>query len=218
MHKKILAICAALVAFAVAPAMASASPELQTSGGVKVATGTTIKATNTEPTVFTTTSGNITCTSATLEGPLVTNSGKAVEGNIETATFTGTGTSGRCTSTILILGVETQYQVTTKPPYCLVSTGGDVASIRGGKCSEAAKNVVFVLDAFSASGSSLGTCEYTRSSVSTSYATNTSPLVLSTAAEQTFTGPSGFNFCPSSGTLDAKFKVQTSTGGELKIV
>jgi hypothetical protein len=218
MHIKVPAICATLLAFVIAPAMASASPELQTSGGVKVATGTVLKETNAEPIVMTTTSGNITCTSATLEGPLITNSGKAIEGEIDTGTVTGAGTSGRCKSSVTVLGGEVQYQWTLENlKWCKVTTSSHTWYIRGGSCTQAASPIALLFHAY-LGGTLIGTCTYTRTALAFTYVTNQPPVRLASAEGQTFTGPSGFSFCPSSGTLDAKFVVSTSSGGELQIV
>ena len=65
MHKKLIAACVSLVALAALamPALASASPVLTTSAGATVATGTAIKATLSSW-IFTTGSGNVTCTKA----------------------------------------------------------------------------------------------------------------------------------------------------------
>jgi hypothetical protein len=223
MAKKILAICAALVAFAAVPAMASASPELQTSGGVKVATGTAIKATNNGNVVFTTGSGNITCTAASMTGEVVENSGGNIKGTIKTASFTGNhdGTTN-CVTTIF--GI-TMVKVTPENlHWCLTSTTLGAWAIGGGGCSEAAKALQFTLDAFNSNTEAIGTCIYERTTTSGpingTNNTGTSPLELTVTGGNVFTRTGGTlgALCPASGTLDAKFKVQTSTGGELKVV
>jgi len=88
----------ALIAFAAVPALASASPVL-TRAGVAVATGSAITGQSTTV-LFTTSSGTITCQTADLAGTLTKNNGTEVEGEITSASYTGTGTSGRCNSTI----------------------------------------------------------------------------------------------------------------------
>src|SRR4051794_2322286 len=63
MHKKILGICAALVAlaaFAIAPAMAAASPHL-TEGGTPVAVGSKITATGLNSSEFSSGFINVSC-------------------------------------------------------------------------------------------------------------------------------------------------------------
>jgi hypothetical protein len=220
MAKKILAICAALVAFAVVPAVASASPELQTSGGAKVATGTAIKATNVGNVVFTTSVGNITCTSASMTGEVTENSGSSIKGTIKTASFTGThdGTTN-CATTIF--GI-TMVKVTPENlPWCLTSTVFGHWTIRGGGCPEAAKGLRFTLDLFNSSTESIGSCTYERTAASgpiTGTYNAGPPLELTVTAGNVFARVGESFLCPSSGTLDAKFKVQTSAGGELKVV
>jgi hypothetical protein len=225
MAKKILAICAALVAFAAVPAMASASPELQTSGGVKVAVGTQIKATNVGNVVFTTNFGNITCTSSTMTGEVVENSGTSIKGTIKTASFTGNhdGTTNCVTTIPGITMVKVTPEISSPSNHwCLTSTVSPNFSIRGGGCSEAAKGLKFTLDLFNSSTEAIGSCSYERTAASGpitgTYVPNVSPLELTVTGGNVF-ARLGENFlCPSSGTLDAKYKVQTSTGGELKVV
>jgi hypothetical protein len=222
MAKKILAIFTALVAFGAIPAVASASPELQTSGGAKVATGTAIKATNVGNTIFTTGFGNITCTSAEMTGKIHANTGTHILGTIEAAKFTGThdGTT-KCATTIF--GV-TMVEVTPENlHWCLTSGTKGTWSISGGACtSEPASNLKFTLHTYNSSTAFTGSCTYERTAasgpISGTNNTDTSPLELTVTGGNTFTRVSGTTLCPSSGTLDAKFKVQTSTGGELKVV
>jgi hypothetical protein len=223
MAKKILAIFTALVALAAIPAVASASPELQTSGGTKVAAGTAIKATNVGNTIFTTGFGNITCTHAEMTGHIHSNTGNHIEGTITTARFTGThdGTT-KCATTIF--GV-TMVEVTPENlHWCLTAGISPVhgITIRGGPCTGSALPLKFTLHTYNSSTTFTGSCTYERSTASGpitgSYVTNVSPLELTVTGGNTFTRVSGTTLCPSSGTLDAKFKVQTSTGGELKVV
>jgi hypothetical protein len=204
MHKKILAICAALVAFAVAPAMASASPVLQ-EGGVNVATGSGITATASNV-LFTSSLGTVTCTKAVLHGKVSTNSGKLIEGNVESATFTN-NTGGPCTSWA--------GETTVTPenlPWCVqtTSTTNHTFKIRGGGCGAAEKNLQFTLHfpGFS--------CKFSKSGgVTGTYTTGTGTLNSSAAEFALIEG--GF-FCPSSGTLDATtWHLETSNGTALAI-
>jgi len=219
MAKKILAICAALIALAAVPAVASASPELQTSGGTKVAVGTAIKGTNNGNTILTSSFGNVTCTSSTLEGKVTENSGTSIKGEISTATYTGTGPSSRCTTTLIGLnGQNLTAQVTVQNlPYELVSTSGvDRADIQDPTALK------FTFDLFESTGTSAGSCTFERTAaeggIVSSYETNKSPLELTVIENNVFKRVSGTTLCPSTGTLDAKYILRTSTGGELKIV
>src|SRR4051794_30503278 len=102
MAKKILAICAALMAFAAMPAIASAtnSPEL-VENGTRVEVGKFIQATNSGNTLMTDASGNtiLSCEVATMTGSVTKNDGSNIEGNITAATFKNTG-SENCSGSI----------------------------------------------------------------------------------------------------------------------
>jgi hypothetical protein len=206
MHKKILAICAALVAFAALPAMASASPVLQNSG-VTVATGSGIKATNVTNTVMTTSLGNIVCSTSTMAGTLVTNSGTLIEGNIESASFSGTGASGKCTGPFGDVAVTVPSL-----PWCIKTTKtADQFELRGGKCSEGSREVTFILDA------SFGECKYSRASVLGTLTTGGTQAHL-TASGVEFAAEAGNPFgCPSNGKLDMTYKLETTGGAALQI-
>jgi hypothetical protein len=207
MHKKILAICAALVAFVAMPAVASASPEL-VENGARVATGTKITAKNSGNVRLTTSIGTLTCTEAHMGGTLVTNSGKLVEGTIESASFTGPG-GGKCEGS----GFLSSYTVTAEGLHWCVKTTSTVAdtfAIRGGGCNEATRPITFTLHG------EVISCKYSRSEVTGTYNTKTDPLTLTTGASQTFAGDAGNSgFCPSSGTLDAAFNLTTTNGTNL---
>jgi hypothetical protein len=205
MHKKILAICAALVAFAALPAMASASPVLQNSG-TTVATGSGIKATNVGNTVMTTSLGSVECSTSTMAGTLVTNSGTLIEGNIESAAFSGTGENGKCT------GPFGDVTVTVPSlPWCIKTTKTmHQIEIRGGKCSEAPRAVTFILH------SSFGECKYTRASVLGTLTTGGTQAHL-TASGVEFAGETNPFGCPSSGKLDMTYKLETTGGTALQI-
>ncbi|MGN6586940.1 MAG: hypothetical protein ACTHKT_05635, partial [Solirubrobacterales bacterium] len=94
MHKKLMMTCMAIAAFAafvIAPA-ASASPVL-TENGTAVAVGASIEGKNTGEAIFTTTAGNVNCSSAVLKGTVTKNSGTKITGEIPvgSATYKGTG-------------------------------------------------------------------------------------------------------------------------------
>jgi len=211
MHKKLMAACVSLVAFAafaIAPALASASPVL-TSGGSAVAVGSTITGQSTN-TLLTTTSGTITCQTADLAGTLTTNNGTEVAGEITSASYTGTGTSSRCTSTISdLLGGTVTAQVTIENlPWCLTGTAG-AEMIWHLKACTAGQNLKFTLHLFNHFGSALTTCVYEAASVTGTYATNVNANQL-TATEQPFNSSSG-GVCPTTGKVDQT--VTLTTGG-----
>jgi hypothetical protein len=204
MHKKILALCAALVALAVTPAMASASPVLQ-EGGVNVAVGSSITATATTV-QFTSNLGTVTCAKSVLHGKVSANTGKLVEGNVEKATFTN-NEGGACESWAGAVTVTTENL-----PWCVqtTSTTADTFKIRGGGCGAAEKNLQFTLDfpGFS--------CKFSKAGgVTGTYKTGTGTLDSTSAVFSLIEG--GF-FCPSSGTLDPEtYHLETSNGTALAI-
>lgn len=205
MHKKILAICAALVAFAALPAMASASPHLTETGGVAVKVGSIIKATNTGNTVMTTSFGNIECTSATLTGSVIKNSGTEIEGEISKATFTGTGAGGTCTTSFL-----GNITVTPKKlPWCIKAGGklaADTFELVGAKCGSTG-SMEFTLDS-----STVGECTYIKTAVNGTFTTGEKGDL--TVSQQSFTKSAGSGFCPSSGSLDMTFDLYTEVEGK----
>jgi hypothetical protein len=214
MAKKILAICAALVAFAVVPAIASASPELVNVGGTKIATGTTIQGTNVGNTVMTTSIGNVECTTSVMSGVLTKNSGTEIEGNIESASFKGTESGERCSGP---LGA-TEVTIPSLP-WCIRATSAmekDEMQVRGGKCSEASRALTFTLH-----GTILGfpvTCHYSKASVSGTYRTKASGDAQVTILKQRFTREAGSSgSCPEFGDLDMTFTLETGTGEALYI-
>jgi len=143
-------------------ATASASPVLTHPTGTVQGTGAAITAANIGETLMTDTNTNIItrCTTADLSGELTKNTGTSIEGNVTSATFTGTGSEGNCTGSFFSSPKVTPG-VANGLPWCVRANNGmapDEAQIRGGKCSETAREIRFALD--------LGgiTCLYARSS------------------------------------------------------
>jgi hypothetical protein len=223
MSKKLMTGLLALVAFAAMalPAVASASPEIgETSGGVftKLATGVAIRGTNVGETLMTDASGNVLvrCTTAQMDGTLSKNSGTEIEGTINTATFTGTGTGGACTG-FFGSNATITTNVGNGTPWCL-SVGGKLAadtfSLRGNSCANASRSITFVLD------TSFGQCKYERTSAVTgTIVTDVSGQeATATATKQEFPAEAGNPFgCPSVGNLDMTFKLETTNGTALYI-
>jgi len=224
MTKKLMTGLLALVALAALalPAAASASPEIgETSGGVftKLATGSSIRGTNVGETLMTDASGNVLvrCTTAQMDGTLNTNSGTLIEGTINTATFSGTGTGGACTATFGNSTITTAAAGSNGTPWCL-SVGGKLAadtfSLRGNSCANASRSITFVLD------TSFGTCKYERTAAVTgSIVTDTSgQQAQATATKQEFPAETGNPFtCPTVGFLDMTFNLETTDGTALYI-
>lgn len=225
MYKKAITAClavAALAAFAL-PATASAvSPSLTSAvGGPLVPAGTALKATNVGVTKFTAGFDVIECSTDVLEGTLNKNkgNGEAIEGTIESASFTGTGPKKECTSNLgntivtTTVGEGTPWCVKALPP-----PGSEPAKmelqIRGNSCALKARAITFVFD--------IGTlvCKYERTAatgpVVGTY--NTSPEDAQGTIKPTgsaFAAETGNPFgCPGSGNLEMVFTLKTGAGGE----
>jgi hypothetical protein len=208
MAKKILALCAALMAFAVVPAVASAtnSPELRDSSGA-VAVNSTILATNSGNTVMTDINGNtlLSCQTATLTGTVIKNDGSNIEGNITSALFKNHETS-TCSGSIGATTV-TPNPGTNGLPWCIRSTSAmvtDEFQLRGNECAKASRAIRFVLDL------PFGiVCTYQRSAaVVGSFTTGEGKTVLSISKQEFPLLEGGFG-CPSAGYLDMTFTLET---------
>jgi len=239
MSKKLMTGLLALVAFAALalPAIASASPEIgeTTAGGVwdKLAVHNPaktcteepsgcIKATNVGETLMTNSSGSVLtrCTTAVLTGELTKNSGTEIEGNVNSATFTGSGSESRCTATfgnsIVTPNVEVEEEgkkVKHGLPWCIKAGGSlekDEMTVRGGSCSETARDIRFILDVLGGVE-----CEYQRTTaIPGTFTTDTSGQdAETTITKQKFTRIRGSSLvCPSEGFLDMTFTLETDTG------
>jgi len=131
MHRKLIATCVALVAlgaFAVIPAIASASPVLN-EGGTALATGTKITAIGETAESSKFTSGFITveCNDVLLTGTVHTNSGTHIKVDVSKATFNSEsgGVTGDCTSS---LGATA---VTVATPSWCITAGGLLGADKG---------------------------------------------------------------------------------------
>jgi hypothetical protein len=162
MSKKPMTGLLALVALAAValPAVASASPELTQPTGTTVPTGSKVTGANIGDILMTDTNMNIIyrCTSGDLSGELTKNSGTAIEANVTSASFAGTGTEGSCTGTFFSEPKFT-FVIANGVPWCIRANNtmpADEAQLRGGKCNETAREIRFALDLGSI------TCLYSR--------------------------------------------------------
>jgi hypothetical protein len=204
MHRKLIATCISLVAFAAfaaMPALASASPVL-TDEGVALGVGKKIEGTNTTNIVFTGSFLKVTCTVSTLTGEVKENSGTSIKGTMTKATFTNAG-GADCTDNF-----GTLWKVTTeiaKTDWCISTnnTMGDKFTLQAGACGGAAAALNFVLE----SGSTV--CNFSRAAtkpVEGTYVTGTDVLTMS---EPEFTLVSGGGLCPGTGKLDGSYTLET---------
>lgn len=133
-----------LVVGGLLPATSGAAPELTHPTGTRLSTGTTLKAT--DVTLSTTTEGSgsiIFACASTLTGELLKNTGSEIEANISSVISYGTGSSEGCTNP---WGTG---KFTASAPWCLkanATMAADEFQIRGGRCTEAPKELRFTLD------------------------------------------------------------------------
>jgi len=218
MHKKILGICAAMVAFAafaIVPAMAAASPVL-TEEGVPLLPGALITATSEGTSEFNSGFINVACNDNWMTGSVVKNSNGAIEGTIEKASFNNKNASGvteDCSSNlgatkVTIPGLTNEGGT---QHWCIISnaeTGKDKAQIVPHSCGGSGGVFTFVLN--NTPGGTI--CRYSRSaSINATYETNVSPATLKMEGEPEFTKdePSSF-FCSPTGKIKSlNFTLET---------
>jgi hypothetical protein len=209
MAKKILAFCAALLAFAAMPAVAAAtnSPEL-TENGTKVEVGKSIQATSVGETLLTDSSGNVVlrCDTATMSGSVTKNDGSNVEGNITAANFHNTG-GGGCSGSLGSTVVVTTNPATNGLNWCIRSTSTMAThefQVRGNSCSGLARPIRFILHAPFGNE-----CVYQRTAaIPGTYTTGIGKTVLSISGVE-FERLSGGFPCPAVGKLDMSFTLET---------
>lgn len=226
---KLVKACIAMAAFAalfVVPSIASAV-QITHPTGTTAPVGTLITATNVQHsgtaknTIMTVPGvGNFECTEATLTGELTKNAagGASVEGNITTAEFRGHpgGGSNDCNSplgTFVVKPSHTNNEVhtgKTSLPWCVRAAGGDTFTLRGGKCSEAARALTFSLQV-----TGIAPCLYEKAEVTGTYTTHPGDLI-GTIINQEFkeSALTSSIFCPNAGSLDMAFTLETDN--ELK--
>lgn len=232
MHKKIMAACVSLVAFAAfaaLPSFASAAPCVTDPAGTCLATGNKLLITQHSEIKLVTSSGTVTCTKAKITGTLLTNDKtNGIAGTITTADFTGDDpVEEKCTSTISDLsGGTATMKVTQVGTYCLNSTANDIATVTqdpggAGAChSPSTVGAKFIFDVTSHTGTNLGSCEYQRQTggvsagLTATYNTGVAPATGTFQASQTFKKISGAFFCPGEGTLEGQFTVFTDNEAE----
>jgi len=167
MHKKILAICAALVALGalvVAPTMASAATLKDTTTGAvedTLAVGAKILAISEETSVFQAGSLNVECNENYLTGEVHQNNGTQILGTITHAKFQGPESETKCKSSLGATRVTIPALTNEGGTghWCVQSVPEeDKFQVFGRSCTEAGNGVLtFVLDA------PLGvTCRYKR--------------------------------------------------------
>ena len=206
------AAVAACLTFLVVPALASAAPVLTNPTGTVLATGVTAVETNVGDVKFTTSLGTIICSTAVLKGPVATNSTASGSKNeVTSASFTGTGSGGDCTSWMGSVAV-TSNPPTNGLPWCWESTAPtDELRLRGGNCSSLSRPIQLTMDFTSP----VLQCVYQRSAAQVgTVQTHVGGEVAGskTMSQQEWTLLEGGGFCASFFKLDAVFTLETAGG------
>jgi len=244
MSKKLITAALALVALAAfaLPASAAASPEVTHPTGTTMAvhpveTTCTAKpegcllGTNIGNTFLKTGSTVLSeCTTARLTGELTKNNGTTFEGNITTATFSGTGGQDPAEAANMpecpgeILGYNTvttngggidEATVPNGTPWCMKSMTLGAFIVRGGLCTQTQRNIDFIVKS-----TTIGSCVYTRAAALTgTYSADSSgDAIFTLTSEGTeFTKKEGGFFCPASASLEMKFTMETDTGSKVPV-
>lgn len=230
MTRKLTAACmtlAACTAFVALPTIASATTNVTVTHptGTVLGVGAKITGTNVGEVKFNGGAIVVSCTSAVLTGTLQKNNKAEVGFNetaatLETATFSGTGAGGECTSNSGFWGnAKITTGVGNGLPFCLTTRtnyAADEFRIRGGECPGVTRSITFAID-FPKLGIE---CKYERTTPTGpmvgTYRTDTEPTPsdaifdLKAGAETTFKveeGQSGF--CPNEESLEMSITFET---------
>jgi hypothetical protein len=204
--KAIGAVACALVSVSFLAPTALGAPELTYPTGTRLSVGSLFQMTNVGTTRFTDPSGvNLyTCEAVVLTGELVKNNGTEVEANITNAVF---GTPF-CTSTMGEITMSTGGAKGV--PWCFRATAGmaaDEFQIRGGKCSEASREISYTLSG--AASCTYGRTEPLKGTFTTDTGISPTDAVL-TLNSQAFARKSGIGFlCPTEYRWDLTFTLET---------
>jgi hypothetical protein len=212
-----------ILGFVVLPATAFASPRLETSLGTVVPAGTALKAQNVGENLWTNSLGTQACPKGELTGKVIGNSGTKIEITVESLIFSGTEFSSACTTPI-----SQKFRPTALTAWCLQSTSLGAWTIKGSACGSLPTPVKMIKDIYEWRETEpevlqfdlVGECKYERKELTGTNNTGTAPLTLKTTSGQNFIRTSGIIslLCPELESLDLTFKLQTSAGGELKVV
>lgn len=212
MHRKILGLCAALVALgalAIAPAMASASPVL-TENGTAVSAGAGITATGEETSTFSSGFISVECNDFWMTGAVAKNTGSNIEGTIEKASFNwlNGSTTEDCHSNVgatkvTIPGLTNEGGT---EHWCIVSNSemaANEAQVLPHSCGGSGGAFTFILDVTNAPLLGPQTCKYTRSEpIKVTYNTNTAPVTTKLKENTSFTLETGSSgSCSTTGSL-----------------
>jgi hypothetical protein len=224
MFKKLIMSCMAVAAFAafVLPATASATNDPQLTEGVTlVPAGTKILGTAANTEFITTAGANlVTCSSATMTGTLLKNSGSTVEGEIPAASaiFQGTGAINAHNNRPECTGSFGNAYITVNTALCIRSDSTmatDEFRVNGGACGSGGK-VTFTIGSTTA-----GPCKYlSTGAIRGTYTTGGTEAKLSTIPTSEGSGATleeGSFLCPHSGALRMTFSLETDVSPFTKL-
>ena len=205
MHKKPIIVCltvAAFMAFIAVPA-ASASPVLtHPTGTILSAAGNPkLTATSVGSVTFTSSSGSIHCSHASMTGELTANTGSLIEGKITSAEVGGIAAGTDCESwngdTHMTLNAS------AAAPWCMKSGGKDTITIAD--C--AGGSITFTIDFTNGV-----TCGYGKAAINGTFTTDASGDAVLTVSEQGFSRiHSNSILCLSEVKLDMSLTLETDT-------
>lgn len=192
------------------PLYISAGPRLTFPTGTTLAAGNKLKGTSVGSIKMTTSTGTVECTGGELTGTLKTNSGTAIEADIESAAFTGTcpGPFGNVTWTF--------KPATNGLPWCLRATSAmaaDEFQIRGNSCASAARPIrIFSEQFFTATTLE---CLYERSApLSATYTTHPEDAVLKFNNATFLEVEPKQGSCPDEAQLDSSMTLEQKAEGK----
>jgi hypothetical protein len=208
MTRRIISALVALSVYAVVPAVAQAAPELTHPTGTTLSVGSQLMATNIGETTFTTSSGNIHCSTTQMTGTVKKNTGTEFQWEVSSAFFAGSDAEGDCTSGLGAVKV-TPNLATNGLPWCIRNTKTPHQfELRGGACGSPLRPLRTILDF-----TPFGSCEYERATgLLGTFNTHPSDAVFTLPSSEMTKIGGGF-FCPTGIVRDMSFTLETDVVG-----
>jgi hypothetical protein len=192
------------------PLYISAGPRLTNPVGVTLPAGTKIRARNVGE-IKITTGFTMTCSSAEMTGTLQKNNGTEIEASIESASFTGTGTEGTCTSSF----GNTEWvfnSATNGLPWCLRATAAmsaDTFQLRGNNCAGASRPIRLVVQS-----TTVAECIYERkAAIEGTYTTHPEDAALKFTDSTLLEAEPRQATCPDETQMDATLTLEAEETG-----
>jgi hypothetical protein len=200
------------------PLYVSAGPALTSPLGTLLAVGSKIRGKNVGEVKMTTSLGTVGCSGAELTGTLKKNTGKEVEADIESASFSGTGSGGACTSPLTGDLTWTFKPATNGLPWCLKANPElpvDGFQIRGNSCASASRPIRVIAEFTTFSTDE---CHYERAAALAGAFTTHPEDARLEFKNATFleTEPKS-GVCPDETTLDSSMTLEKDESGTLPV-